>query len=225
MTTHGGPTSAASADLSWRVQFYTSRGWAVADVNYRGSTGYGRAYREQLNGAWGVADVEDCVACVRHLAAEGRVDASRVAIRGGSAGGYTTLAALAFTDAFRAGASHYGIGDLAALDRDTHKFESRYVGTLTGGGDAMEARSPLRHAERLNCPVIFLQGADDKIVPPDQAATMRDALAAKGIAVEHLLFKGEGHGFRQAKNIRRAVEAEHAFFQRVLGIGPGGDAA
>jgi len=225
VTTHGGPTSAASADLSWRVQFYTSRGWAVADVNYRGSTGYGRAYREQLNGAWGVADVEDCVACVRHLAAAGRVDANRVAIRGGSAGGYTTLAALAFTDAFRAGASHYGIGDLAALDRDTHKFESRYVGTLTGGGDAIEARSPLRHAERLNCPVIFLQGADDKIVPPDQAATMRDALAAKGIAVEHLLFKGEGHGFRQAKNIRRAVEAEHAFFQRVLGIGPSGDAA
>ena len=221
VTTHGGPTSSASADLSWRVQFYTSRGWAVADVNYRGSTGYGRAYREQLNGAWGVADVEDCAACVRYLAAEGRVDANRVAIRGGSAGGYTTLAALAFTNVFRVGASHYGIGDLAALDRDTHKFESRYVGTLTGGGDAIEARSPLRHAARLDCPVIFLQGADDKVVPPGQAEAMRDALAAKGIAVEHLLFAGEGHGFRQAKNIRRAVEAEHAFFQKVFGIASG----
>lgn len=225
VTTHGGPTSSASADISWRVQFYTSRGWAVADVNYRGSTGYGRAYREQLNGAWGVADVEDCAACVRHLAAEGRVDANRVAIRGGSAGGYTTLAALAFTNVFRVGASHYGIGDLAALDRDTHKFESRYVGTLTGGGDAIAERSPLRHAAQLNCPVIFLQGADDKVVPPDQAEAMRDALAAKGIAVEHLLFEGEGHGFRQAKNIRRAVEAEHAFFQKVLGIGSGRDDA
>ena len=221
VTTHGGPTSSASADLSWRAQFYTSRGWAVADVNYRGSTGYGRAYREQLNGAWGVADVEDCAACVRHLAAAGRVDANRVAIRGGSAGGYTTLAALAFTNVFRVGASHYGIGDLAALDRDTHKFESRYVGTLTGGGDAIEARSPLRHAARLNCPVIFLQGADDKVVPPGQAEAMRDALAAKGIAVEHLLFPGEGHGFRQAKNIRRAVAAEHAFFQKVFGIASG----
>ena len=225
VTTHGGPTSSASADLSWRVQFYTSRGWAVADVNYRGSTGYGRAYREQLNGAWGVADVEDCAACVRHLAAEGRVDANRVAIRGGSAGGYTTLAALAFTDVFRVGASHYGVGDLAALDRDTHKFESRYVGTLTGGGDAIDERSPLRHAARLNCPVIFLQGADDKVVPPSQAEAMRDALAAKGIAVEHLLFRSEGHGFRQAKNIRRAVEAEHAFFGKVLGIATGENAA
>ena len=224
VTTHGGPTSCASTDLSWRVQFYTSRGWAVADVNYRGSTGYGRAYREQLRGTWGVADVEDCVACVRHLAAAGRVDANRVAIRGGSAGGYTTLAALAFTNVFHAGASHYGIGDLAALDRDTHKFESRYVGTLTGGGDAIAERSPLRHAARLNCPVIFLQGSDDKIVPPEQAAAMRDALATKGIAVEHLLFEGEGHGFRQAQNIRRAVEAEHAFFQKVLGIGSDGQA-
>lgn len=219
VTTHGGPTSSASADLSWRVQFYTSRGWAVADVNYRGSTGYGRVYRARLNGAWGVADVEDCVACVRHLAAEGRVDANRVAIRGSSAGGYTTLAALAFTDVFKAGASHYGIGDLAALDRDTHKFESRYVGTLTGGGEAVQARSPIRHVERLNCPVIFLQGANDQIVPPNQAEAMRDVLAAKGIAVEHLLFDGEGHGFRQAKNIERAMAAEHAFFQKVFGLG------
>ena len=219
VTTHGGPTSSASADLSWRVQFYTSRGWAVADVDYRGSTGYGRAYRARLNGAWGVVDVEDCVACVRHLVAEGRVDANRVAIRGGSAGGYTTLAALAFTDVFKAGASHYGIGDLTALDRDTHKFESRYVGTLTGGPDAMRARSPVHHAQRLNRPIIFLQGANDKIVPPSQAEAMCDALAANGVAVEHLLFEGEGHGFRQAKNIERATAAEHAFFQKVFGLG------
>ncbi len=220
VTTHGGPTSRASADLSWRLQFYTSRGWAVVDVNYGGSTGYGRAYRQRLTGAWGVVDVADCAACVRHLVAEGLVDATRVAIRGGSAGGYTTLAALTFASVFKAGASHYGIGDLAALDRDTHKFESRYVGTLTGGGDAVRERSPIHHVERLNCPVIFLQGADDKIVPPNQAEAMRDALKAKGIDTEYLLFEGEGHGFRRAENIRRAILAEHAFFQRAFGLAP-----
>ena len=225
VTTHGGPTSRAGAALSWRVQFYTSRGWAVADVNYGGSTGYGRAYRRRLNGAWGLVDVEDCVACVRHLVSEGLVDANRVAIRGGSAGGYTTLAALTFANVFKAGASHYGIGDLAALDRDTHKFESRYVGTLTGGGDAVRERSPIHHVERLNCPVIFLQGADDKIVPPNQAEAMRDALQAKGIETEYLLFEGEGHGFRRAENIRRAILAEHAFFQRAFGLSPTGTAA
>ena len=221
VTTHGGPTSSASADLSWRAQFYTSRGWAVVDVNYGGSTGYGRAYRERLRGAWGVVDVQDCVACVRHLVAAGRADPNRVAIRGGSAGGYTTLAALTFTDVFKAGASHYGIGDLAALDRDTHKFESRYVGTLTGGGDAVRERSPINHVDQLRCPVIFLQGADDKIVPPSQAEAMRDALAAKGVPVEYLLFEGEGHGFRRAENIRRAIDAEHDFFRRAFALGRG----
>ena len=220
VTTHGGPTSATSASLNWGIQYYTSRGWAVADVDYGGSTGYGRAYRERLHGAWGQVDVADCVACVRHLIAEGQVDPARVAIRGGSAGGYTTLAALTFADVFRAGASHYGIGDLHALDRDTHKFESRYVGTLVGDAAAMHERSPIHHVERLNCPVIFFQGADDKVVPPNQSEAMRDALAAKGIPVAYLLFPGEGHGFRRAENARRAIEAEYAFFARVFGILP-----
>lgn len=225
VATHGGPTSSAAADLSWRTQFYTSRGWAVVDVNYGGSTGYGRAYRQRLHGAWGVVDVADCVACVRHLVANGQADAERVAICGSSAGGYTTLAALAFTDVFRAGASRYGIGDLAALDRDTHKFESRYVGTLVGGGDAIRDRSPLHHADRIACPVIFLQGAEDAIVPPSQAEAMRDALAARGVTVEYLLFEGEGHGFRRAENIRRAVAAEYAFLARVFSLDAHGDAA
>ena len=218
ITTHGGPTGSADAALSYLVQFYATRGWVVADVNYRGSTGYGRAYRDQLRGAWGVADVADCVACVRHLVAEGRADPARVAIRGGSAGGYTTLAALTFTDVFRAGASHYGIGDLRALDRDTHKFESRYLETLVGTGAAIDERSPINHVDRLACPVIFFQGSDDAIVPPNQAEAMQSALQSKGIDVEYILFEGEGHGFRQAANIRRAIEAEYAFFCRVFGI-------
>lgn len=222
VTTHGGPTSSTTADLSWRVQYYTSRGWAVADVNYGGSTGFGRAYRERLHGAWGQVDVEDCVACVRHLVAEGLVDPARIAIRGGSAGGYTTLAALAFTNVFKAGASHYGVGDLKALATDTHKFESRYLDTLVGDAEAMRERSPINHVERLNCPVIFFQGAEDKVVPPNQSETMRDALAAKGIPVAYLLFAGEGHGFRRAENVRRTIEAEYAFFARIFGIEPAG---
>ena len=219
VTTHGGPTSATDSALSWLVQFYASRGWAVADVNYRGSTGYGRTYREGLRGAWGVGDVADCVACVRHLVAEGRADPARVAIRGGSAGGYTTLAALAFADVFRAGASHYGIGDLNALARDTHKFESRYLEALVG--DAVDERSPINHVDRLRCPVVFFQGSEDKIVPPNQAEAMRDALQRRGIDVEYVLFEGEGHGFRKAENVRRAIETEYAFFCRVFGIGNG----
>ena len=187
-------------------------------MNYSGSTGFGRAYRERLNGSWGVVDVADCVACVRHLVAAGRVDPARVAIRGGSAGGYTTLAALAFADVFKAGACHYGIGDLRALDDDTHKFESRYVGTLTGGGEAVDERSPINHVDRLNCPVIFFQGAEDRVVPPAQAEAMRDALRAKGIEVEYLLFEGEGHGFRRAENIRAAIDGEYAFFARVFDL-------
>ena len=222
VTTHGGPTSSTTASLSWRVQYYTSRGWAVADVNYGGSTGFGRAYRERLNGAWGRVDVDDCVACVRHLVGQGLVDPARIAIRGGSAGGYTTLAALAFANVFKAGASHYGVGDLEALAADTHKFESRYLDTLVGDADAMRARSPINHVERLNCPVIFFQGADDRVVPPNQSETMRDALAAKGIPVAYLLFDGEGHGFRRAENVRRVIEAEYAFFARIFGIEPAG---
>lgn len=223
VVTHGGPTSNAWADLDWRVQYYTSRGWAVADVNYGGSTGFGRAYRERLAGTWGETDVDDCVACVRHLVAQGRVDPARVAIKGGSAGGYTTLAALAFTDVFRAGASHYGVGDLKALAADTHKFESRYLDTLLGSLQALEERSPINHVDRLNCPVIFFQGTEDKVVPPNQAESMRDALAAKGIPVAYVLFDGEGHGFRRAENVRRAIEAEYAFFAKVFDFEPADD--
>ena len=222
VTTHGGPTSGAGRDLSLRVQYYTSRGWGVLDVNYGGSTGFGRAYRERLNGQWGVVDVEDCVAGARHLAAEGRVDINRIAIRGGSAGGYTTLAAVTFADVFRAGASHYGIGDLAALARDTHKFESRYVQRLVDEAD-FDARSPLRHAARARCPMIFFQGSDDRIVPPNQAESMFAALKANGIPVAYLLFDGEGHGFRRAENAVRAIEAEYLFFARIFGFEPAED--
>ncbi|MCY3838246.1 MAG: prolyl oligopeptidase family serine peptidase [Gammaproteobacteria bacterium] len=223
VTTHGGPTSNAWADLDWRVQYYTSRGWAVADVNYGGSTGFGRAYRERLEGTWGETDVDDCVACVHHLVAQGRVDPARVAIKGGSAGGYTTLAALAFTNVFRAGASHYGVGDLKALAADTHKFESRYLDTLLGSPEALDERSPINHVDKLNCPVIFFQGAEDRVVPPNQAESMRDALAAKDIPVAYVLFQGEGHGFRRAENVRRAIEAEYAFFAKVFGFEPADD--
>ena len=223
VTTHGGPTSNAWADLDWRVQFYTSRGWAVADVNYGGSTGFGRAYRERLDGTWGLTDIDDCVACVHHLVAQGRVDPARVAIKGGSAGGYTTLAALAFTSVFRAGASHYGVGDLKALDADTHKFESRYLDRLLGSPEALDERSPINHVDKLNCPVIFFQGAEDRVVPPNQAESMRDALAAKGIPVAYELFEGEGHGFRRAENVRRAIETEYAFFAKVFGFEPADD--
>lgn len=219
---HGGPTGAASRDLSLRIQYYTSRGWAVLDVNYGGSTGFGRAYRERLAGQWGVVDVEDCAAGVRHLVLEGQVDRDRVAIRGGSAGGYTTLAALVFSDVFRAGASHYGVGDLEALARDTHKFESRYIESLVAAED-FTARSPLAHIDRLRCPTIFFQGAEDKIVPRNQAETMFDALKAKGIPVAYILFEGEGHGFRRAENAKRAIEGELAFFSKVFGLEPADD--
>ena len=221
--THGGPTGSASQDLSWRTQYYTSRGWAVANVDYGGSTGYGRAYRQRLEGGWGVVDVDDCVACVRHLAAHGRIDPARAAIRGGSAGGYTTLAALAFADAFRAGASHYGIGDLRALASDTHKFESRYVDRLVAAED-IERRSPIRHADQIDCPVIFFQGTEDRIVPPNQTENMRAALAERGVPVACLLCEGEGHGFRRAENIRAAITTEYAFFARVFGFAPPDDA-
>ena len=222
VVSHGGPTGAASRDLSFGIQYYTSRGWAVLDVNYGGSTGFGRPYRERLNGRWGLVDVDDCIAGMRHLAAEGRVDPGRVAIRGGSAGGYTTLAALAFSTAFRAGAVHYGIGDLAALARDTHKFESRYIYRLVDEAD-FAARSPVEHVDRLRCPTIFFQGTEDRIVPPNQAEAMFHALRAKGIPVAHLLFEGEGHGFRQVENARRAIEGEYFFFGKVFGFQPADD--
>ncbi|CAM2143400.1 acylaminoacyl-peptidase [Pararobbsia alpina] len=221
---HGGPTSASDAALKWSIQYWTSRGFAVVDVNYGGSTGYGRAYRSRLNGAWGVVDVDDCVNAARYLIAEGRVDASRVAIRGGSAGGYTTLCALTFRDFFKAGASHYGIGDLEALARDTHKFESRYLERLIGPYPQEQAlyreRSPIQHIDRLSSAMILLQGEEDKMVPPNQAEAMYAAVKQKGLPVAYLLFPHEQHGFRRAENIRRAYEAELYFYGKVFGFTP-----
>jgi dipeptidyl aminopeptidase/acylaminoacyl peptidase len=221
---HGGPTMVTSTALSLALQFWTSRGFAVLDVNYRGSTGYGRAYREALDGQWGIADVEDCVAGARHLCAAGLADPARLAIRGSSAGGYTTLAALTFTDVFGAGASYYGIGDLEALARDTHKFESHYLDTLIGPypdrADLYRARSPLYHVDGLRCPVIFFQGLEDRVVPPAQAEGMVAALTAKGIEAPYLPFPGEQHGFRRAETVATALEAELAFYRRVLSLDP-----
>ena len=221
---HGGPTSAARHRLDLAKQFWTSRGFAVADVNYGGSTGYGRPYRELLNEAWGVVDVEDAVAVARHLADEGLVDSDRLAIRGGSAGGFTTLAALCFHQTFRAGASHYGVADLTALATDTHKFESRYLDTMVGPWPAARARyeerSPINHTDGFNAPLIVLQGSEDEVVPPNQAEMIVHALLEKGVPHAYLLFEGEQHGFRQAANIVRALEAELWFYGRVFGFTP-----
>ena len=213
---HGGPTAAASSTLDLRIQYWTSRGIAVLDVNYGGSTGFGRAYQDRLNGNWGIVDVDDCVAGARYLAERGLVDGNRCVITGGSAGGYTTLAALTFRDFFRGGASHFGIGDLAVMARDTHKFESRYLDTLVGPyperEDLYRERSPLLHVDRLSAPVIFFQGAEDRVVPPNQAEMMVDALRRKGTPVGYLLFAGEQHGFRKAENIKRSLDAELYFY-------------
>ena len=223
---HGGPTSAAEHVYDPGVQFWTSRGFAVVDVNYGGSTGHGRAYRESLRDRWGIVDVEDCTAAAEALATRGKVDPAQLLIRGGSAGGYTTLAALAFKDTFAAGASHYGVADLAALARDTHKFESRYLDRLVGPyperSDLYDERSPLSARDRFSCPVIFFQGAEDRIVPPNQAEAMVEALRATGVPVAYLLFEGEQHGFRRAGNIVRALEAELSFYGQVLGFMPAG---
>ncbi len=219
---HGGPTSATMPTLKPAIQFWTSRGFAVLDVNYGGSTGYGRAYRERLRGNWGIVDVADMVNGARHLVEEGLVDGARLLIRGGSAGGFTTLAALTFHETFAAGASYYGIGDLEALTRETHKFESHYLDGLVGPyperRDLYIARSPIHHIDRLSRPVIFFQGDEDRVVPPDQAERMVEALRRKGVPVEYHLFHGEGHGFRRAENIRRALEAELAFYRRLFGF-------
>lgn len=221
---HGGPTAAASPTLNLRVQYYTSRGWAVLDVNYRGSTGFGRDYRRALEGNWGIVDVADCEDGVAFLARNDRIDGKRVAIRGGSAGGYTTLAALTFGTTFGAGASWYGIGDLELLAADTHKFESRYTDRLVGpypeARELYRARSPIHHVDAIRTAIIFLQGLEDRVVPPNQAETMVAALRAKRLPVAYLTFPGEGHGFRDAANIRRAIEAEYLFFARVFGFEP-----
>jgi dipeptidyl aminopeptidase/acylaminoacyl peptidase len=221
---HGGPTSAASRALNLRTQYWTSRGFAVLDVNYRGSTGYGRAYRRKLDGQWGLADVEDCIAGARYLVERGLADEHRLAIRGGSAGGYTTLCALTFHRLFRAGAVYYGVSDLEALARDTHKFEAHYLDRLVGPYKTSHARyrerSPVHHADRLSCPVIFFQGLEDKVVPPDQTEKMVNALRARHIPVAYVPFEGEQHGFRRAENIRRALEAEIYFYSRLFGFTP-----
>ncbi|WP_249266472.1 MULTISPECIES: S9 family peptidase [unclassified Pseudonocardia] len=221
---HGGPTGSAVPVLAVGVQYWTSRGFGVVDVDYGGSTGYGRAYREQLKGAWGLVDVADCLAAARTLADTGRVDPHRMAIRGGSAGGFTTLAALAREDTpFSAGADHFGVADLAALAADTHKFESRYldglVGPWPGARDVYTERSPLTHVDAFSTPLIVLQGDEDAIVPPNQSEMIVDALRERGVPVAYLLFAGEQHGFRKAENIRRALDAELAFYGRVFGFG------
>jgi dipeptidyl aminopeptidase/acylaminoacyl peptidase len=224
VTIHGGPTSAAMPVLNLGLQYWTSCGFAVADVDYRGSSGYGRAYRDLLQGTWGVADVEDCAAVVAWLAEQGWIDGSRAVIRGGSAGGFTTLAALAFTDAFAAGASLYGVADLELLARDTHKFEARYLDRLVGPYPEAAAiyreRSPIHHVEQISRPVILFQGLEDAVVPPAQSELMYQALAGRGVPVAYLAFEGEQHGFRQAATIRRVAEAELAFYGRVLGFEP-----
>jgi dipeptidyl aminopeptidase/acylaminoacyl peptidase len=222
VVSHGGPTGAASSALNLAIQFWTSRGFAVADVDYGGSTGYGRDYRQRLDGKWGIVDVDDCVNCARYLIERGEVDESRTAIRGGSAGGYTTLAALTFRDVFKAGASCYGVTDLEGLAKDTHKFESRYLDRMIGpypdSRDVYLERSPINHVDRLSCPVIFFQGDEDKVVPPHQAEVMVNALRTKGIPTAYILFRGEQHGFRQAQNIKRALDAELYFYSRIFGF-------
>ena len=219
---HGGPTAATSPTLRLSIQYWTSRGVAVLDVNYGGSTGYGREYRERLSGRWGVVDVDDCVNGAKYLAERGLVDGGRLAITGGSAGGYTTLCALTFRDAFKAGASHYGVSDLEALEVDTHKFESRYTHKLVAPyperADLYRERSPIHHTNMLSSPVIFFQGLEDKIVPPNQAEMMVNALRAKGLPVAYITFEGEQHGFRQAANIKRALDGELYFYSRVFGF-------
>lgn len=219
---HGGPTSATSSTFNLAIQYWTSRGFAVADVNYGGSTGYGRTYRQRLDGRWGIVDVDDCVNCTRYLIEHGEIDGERAAIRGGSAGGYTTLAALTFRKTFKAGASYCGVSDLEALAKDTHKFESRYLDRIVGpypeSRDLYLERSPINFVDRLSCPVIFFQGDEDKVVPPNQAEEMVKVLRRKGIPVAYILFKGEQHGFRKAQNIKRAIDAELYFYSRIFGF-------
>jgi dipeptidyl aminopeptidase/acylaminoacyl peptidase len=219
---HGGPTSATSTALDLEIQYWTSRGIAVLDVNYGGSTGYGREYRSRLDGAWGVVDVEDCANGAIYLARRGLVDGNRLIITGGSAGGYTTLCALAFTDTFAAGASHFGVSDLEELAKETHKFESRYLERLIGpypeSADLYRERSPIHHAQKLSCPVIFFQGLEDEVVPKEQAETMFAALREKGLPVAYVPFEGEQHGFRRAENIRRVLDGELYFYSRIFGF-------
>lgn len=221
---HGGPTGATDTALSLSKQYWTSRGIAVLDLNYRGSTGYGREYRNLLRGNWGIVDVEDCVAGCHYLVNKDQVDGERLAIRGGSAGGYTTLCALTFTDIFKAGASHFGVSDLESLAKDTHKFESRYLDSVVGPypecKDLYRNRSPIHHVEKLNSACIFFQGLEDKVVPPNQAEMMVKALVEKGLPVAYVPFEGEQHGFRRAENIKRCMDLELYFYGQIFGFKP-----
>jgi dipeptidyl aminopeptidase/acylaminoacyl peptidase len=219
---HGGPTSAATTTLALGIQYWTSRGIGVLDVNYGGSTGYGREYRQRLQDTWGIVDVDDCANGAGYLVERGEADGMRLMITGGSAGGYTTLCALTFRDRFHAGASHYGVSDCEALAKETHKFESRYLDGLIGPyperADLYRERSPVHHVDRLSCPVIFFQGLEDKVVLPNQAEMMVDALRAKGLPVAYVPFAGEQHGFRRAENIKRALDGEIYFYSRIFGF-------
>ena len=222
---HSGPTAMARRGLSLAIQYWTSRGWGVVDVNYGGSTGFGRDYRERLNGGWGLVDVADCAAAAQALIEAGRADPGQIAIEGGSAGGFTTLAALCFTEVFRAGACRYAVCDLTAMAEDTHRFEARYVDGLVGEWPAARAlyeqRSPLLHADQIRCPVLFFQGLQDKVVPPEQTERMAEALRSNGIPVEVRLFEEEGHGFRSQATQIEVLEQTEAFFRRELGLTDG----
>jgi dipeptidyl aminopeptidase/acylaminoacyl peptidase len=217
---HGGPTSATSSLLNLSIQYWTSRGIGVLDVNYGGSTGYGREYRQRLNGQWGVVDVDDCVNGARYLVERGEADPQRLAIRGGSAGGYTTLNALTFRDVFHAGASYYGICDLEAMALDTHKFESRYLDSMVGPYperiDLYYDRSAIHFTDRLSAPMILFQGLEDKVVPPNQAEMMVDALRKKGLPVAYVAYGGEQHGFRKAENIKHSLDSELYFYSCIF---------
>jgi len=221
---HGGPTAAAAVDLNLRIQYWTSRGFGYLDVNYGGSIGYGREYRQRLDGKWGILDIEDCVNAAKYLVEKGRVDKKRLVITGSSAGGYTTLAALTFKNTFKAGASYYGVSDLEILAKDTHKFESRYLDSLIGKypeeREIYQKRSPIHYTEKLDCPVIFFQGLEDKVVPPNQAEMMFQAIKKKGLPVAYVAFEQEAHGFRMSANIKKALDSEFYFYSRVFGFSP-----
>jgi dipeptidyl aminopeptidase/acylaminoacyl peptidase len=217
---HGGPTSASPSILRYEIQYWTSRGIGVVDVNYGGSTGYGRDYRLRLNDQWGIVDVQDCVNATRYLADRRQADAGRLGIRGGSAGGYTTLCALAFTNTFKAGASYFGVSDLELLAKDTHKFESRYLDKLVGPyperRDIYRARSPIYHVDGISSALILFQGLEDKVVPPDQSEKIFEAVKAKGLPVAYIAYEWEQHGFRRAENIKRSYEAELYFYSKIF---------
>ncbi|KAK9270192.1 hypothetical protein L1049_025768 [Liquidambar formosana] len=217
LKSHGGPTSETRGILNLSIQYWTSRGWAFVDVNYGGSTGYGREYRERLLGRWGIVDVNDCCSCAKFLVDSGKVDEGRLCITGGSAGGYTTLAALAFKDMFKAGASLYGVADLSLLRAETHKFESHYIDNLVGSEKDYFERAPINSVDKFSCPIILFQGLDDKVVPPEQARKIYLALKEKGLPVALVEYEGEQHGFRKAENIKFTLEQQMVFFARLVG--------